>query len=151
MAATIAVVILPDRRVNHGRLLPGNWGIGCSMSVLFRRCAPGSYAGRAGISPARSASACTARCRWRLCADLLLFFPLSLALRYLFDAQPLWVFLTGGIAFAVLADWIRRAAEQVAPRHQSIDFKFIFEFRMNCWLVSGLAVYVYPNFQGVGP
>ena len=47
---------------------------------------------------------------------LLLFVPLSLALRYLFDAQPLWVFITGAAAIAVLADWLRRATEQLAER-----------------------------------
>jgi len=47
---------------------------------------------------------------------LLLFVPLSLALRYLFDAQRLWVFVTGAAAIAVLADWLRRATEQLAER-----------------------------------
>jgi Ca2+:H+ antiporter len=47
---------------------------------------------------------------------LLLFFPLSLALRYLVDAPPTWVFLTSIAAIAVLADWIRRATEQLAER-----------------------------------
>jgi len=83
--------------------------------------------------------------------DLLPFVRYSLALRYLIDAQPLCVFLTGGIAIAVLADWIRRAAERVAPRRRSIDFKFICEFRIIAVRVSGLAVYVSANFQGVGP
>src|SRR5215472_988905 len=47
---------------------------------------------------------------------LLLFVPISLALRYLFDAQPLWVFVTSLVAIAVLADWLRRATEQLAER-----------------------------------
>jgi Ca2+:H+ antiporter len=47
---------------------------------------------------------------------LLLFIPLSLALRYLFDAPPSWVFLTGSAAIAVLADWLRRATDQLAER-----------------------------------
>ena len=47
---------------------------------------------------------------------LLLFIPLSLALRYLVDAPPTWVFLTSAAAIAVLADWIRRATEQLAER-----------------------------------
>jgi Ca2+:H+ antiporter len=47
---------------------------------------------------------------------LLLFVPLSLALRYFFNAQPLWVFVTGAVAIAVLADWLRRATEQLAQR-----------------------------------
>ena len=47
---------------------------------------------------------------------LLLFVPLSLVLRYLVDAPPTWVFLTSVVAIAVLADWIRRATEQLAER-----------------------------------
>jgi Ca2+:H+ antiporter len=47
---------------------------------------------------------------------LLLLVPLSLALRYLADAPPTWVFLTSAAAIAVLADWIRRATEQLAER-----------------------------------
>ena len=47
---------------------------------------------------------------------LLLFIPLSLALRYLIDAPPTWVFLTSLAAIAALADWIRRATEQLADR-----------------------------------
>jgi hypothetical protein len=35
---------------------------------------------------------------------LLLFIPLSLALRHIFDAPPGWVFLTGAAAVAVHAD-----------------------------------------------
>jgi Ca2+:H+ antiporter len=47
---------------------------------------------------------------------LLLFIPLSLALRHLIDAPPTWVFLTSLAAIAALADWIRRATEQLADR-----------------------------------
>jgi Ca2+:H+ antiporter len=47
---------------------------------------------------------------------LLLFTPLSLALRYIFDAPPSWVFLTCAAAIAVLADWLRRATDQLAER-----------------------------------
>jgi Ca2+:H+ antiporter len=47
---------------------------------------------------------------------LLLFVPLSLALRYIFDAPAGWVFLTGAAAIAVLADWLRRATDQLAER-----------------------------------
>jgi Ca2+/H+ antiporter len=47
---------------------------------------------------------------------LLLFIPLSLALRYLIDAPPTWVFLASLAAIAALADWIRRATEQLADR-----------------------------------
>ena len=47
---------------------------------------------------------------------LLLFVPVSVTLRYLFDARPLWVFVTSLVAIAVLADWLRRATEQLAER-----------------------------------
>jgi Ca2+:H+ antiporter len=47
---------------------------------------------------------------------LLLFIPLSLALRYLIDGPPTWVFLTSLAAIAALADWIRHATEQLAQR-----------------------------------
>ena len=47
---------------------------------------------------------------------LLLFIPLSLSLRYFTETAPVWVFLTGAIAIAVLADWVRRATEQLAER-----------------------------------
>jgi Ca2+:H+ antiporter len=46
----------------------------------------------------------------------LLLIPLSLAVRYLVEAQPVWVFFTSILAIAVLADWIRRATEQLAER-----------------------------------
>jgi Ca2+:H+ antiporter len=45
---------------------------------------------------------------------LLLFVPLSLALGYLFDAGPIWTFFTAIIAIVPLAEWIRRATEQMA-------------------------------------
>ena len=47
---------------------------------------------------------------------LLLFIPLSLALRYIFDTPAGWVFLTSAAAITVLADWLRRATEQLARR-----------------------------------
>jgi Ca2+:H+ antiporter len=47
---------------------------------------------------------------------LLLFIPLSLALRYIVDAPASWVFLTSAAAITVLANWIRRATEQLAER-----------------------------------
>ena len=47
---------------------------------------------------------------------LLLFVPLSLALRYLANAPAIWVFITAAAAIAVLADWLRRATEQLAER-----------------------------------
>jgi Ca2+:H+ antiporter len=45
---------------------------------------------------------------------LLLFVPLSLTLHYFSLASPHWVFLAGLVAIGVLADWVRRATEQVA-------------------------------------
>src|SRR5215470_13538083 len=47
---------------------------------------------------------------------LLLFIPLSVALRYVADAPAGWVFLTGAAAIAVLSDWLRRATDQLAER-----------------------------------
>src|SRR5947207_2332085 len=47
---------------------------------------------------------------------LLSFIPVSLALRYLLDVQPIWVFVAGAAAIGVLADWVRRATEQLAHR-----------------------------------
>lgn len=47
---------------------------------------------------------------------LLLFVPLSLALRYLVHAPSLWIFIAAAAAIAVLADWLRRATEQLAER-----------------------------------
>ncbi|HKM63825.1 MAG TPA: calcium/proton exchanger [Acidisphaera sp.] len=44
----------------------------------------------------------------------LLAVPVSLVLHYTDAAPPLWVFFTGLIAIAVLADWVRRGTEQVA-------------------------------------
>ena len=40
--------------------------------------------------------------------------PVAIALRYLIGAPPLVIFIVGGIAIAVLAEWMRRATEQVA-------------------------------------
>jgi len=45
---------------------------------------------------------------------LLLTIPVAPALEYLVGASPVWVFLAGAVVVAVLADWIRRATEQVA-------------------------------------
>jgi Ca2+:H+ antiporter len=47
---------------------------------------------------------------------LLLLVPISLVLRFLTDAAPLLVFTSGAAAVAVLADWVRRATEQLAKR-----------------------------------
>ena len=43
-----------------------------------------------------------------------LVMPAAIALRYLFVAPPLLLFAVGGVAIAVLAEWMRRATEQVA-------------------------------------
>jgi Ca2+:H+ antiporter len=47
---------------------------------------------------------------------LLLFVPLSLGLKYLAGASPLWIFISGAAAIGVLADCIRRATERLAER-----------------------------------
>lgn len=47
---------------------------------------------------------------------LLLAVPVAPALEYLVGASPIWVFLAGAVAVAVLADWVRRATEQVAAK-----------------------------------
>jgi Ca2+:H+ antiporter len=47
---------------------------------------------------------------------LLAFVPLSVALRYLADVPPIWIFISGAAAIGVLADWVRRATEQLAAR-----------------------------------
>jgi Ca2+:H+ antiporter len=45
---------------------------------------------------------------------LLVFLPLAAVLHYIVHASPGWVFVTGAIAVAVLADWVREATDQVA-------------------------------------
>jgi Ca2+:H+ antiporter len=47
---------------------------------------------------------------------LLAVAPIAPALNYLFAANPILVFVTGCLAIAVLADWVRRATEQLANR-----------------------------------
>lgn len=47
---------------------------------------------------------------------LLLFIPISLVLKYWLHPGPLWVFVTGAIAILPLAEWIRRATDQLANR-----------------------------------
>lgn len=42
--------------------------------------------------------------------------PIAAALHYLLGAPPLAVFIAGGVAIAVLAEWMRRATEQIAAR-----------------------------------
>lgn len=51
-----------------------------------------------------------------LLAVLLLLVPISLALAYWLHASPLWVFLSAGLAIIPLAEWIRRATDQLANR-----------------------------------
>ena len=45
---------------------------------------------------------------------LLLIVPLSLSVGYLTNAPATWVFLAGLGGIGVLADWVRRATEQLA-------------------------------------
>lgn len=47
---------------------------------------------------------------------LLLTVPVAPALKYLLGAPPLWIFVTAAFATAVLAEWVRRATEQLANR-----------------------------------
>jgi Ca2+:H+ antiporter len=47
---------------------------------------------------------------------LLAFIPISLALKYLFGASAIAVFAASAIAVAVLAEWVRRATDQIARR-----------------------------------
>jgi len=47
---------------------------------------------------------------------LLLFVPISLALAYRFHVAPLWIFAAGAAAIIPLAEWIRRATDQLANR-----------------------------------
>ncbi len=47
---------------------------------------------------------------------LLAFIPISLALKYVFGASALVVFATSAIAVASLAEWVRRATDQIATR-----------------------------------
>ncbi|SMB88950.1 calcium/proton exchanger [Deinococcus hopiensis] len=47
---------------------------------------------------------------------LLIFLPISLLLEYVFKAPPLWVFFTATVAIIPLADWLRKATEQIAAR-----------------------------------
>ena len=47
---------------------------------------------------------------------LLLVVPVAPALEYLVGASPFWVFLAGAAAIAILADWVRRATEQISER-----------------------------------
>jgi Ca2+:H+ antiporter len=46
----------------------------------------------------------------------LVFIPISAALKYLVGASPLLVFASSALAIAVLAEWVRRATDQLADR-----------------------------------
>ncbi|MEO8835542.1 MAG: calcium/proton exchanger [Caldimonas sp.] len=47
---------------------------------------------------------------------LLLVVPLAPALRYLTQIGSIWIFVAGAAAIGVLADWVRRATEQLAAK-----------------------------------
>src|SRR6476469_1735929 len=47
---------------------------------------------------------------------LLILIPISAALKYLVGASPLLVFASSALAIAVLAEWVRRATDQLADR-----------------------------------
>ena len=49
-------------------------------------------------------------------AGLLVFIPISLALKYLVGASALLVFATSAVAVAALAEWVRRSTDQLADR-----------------------------------
>src|SRR5690349_5312212 len=49
---------------------------------------------------------------------LLILVPISLGLAY-FEAPPLWVFSTAALAIVPLAEWLRRATDQLAARVSS--------------------------------
>src|SRR5215472_10180503 len=111
----IPVVILPGRRISHGRLLPGDCDIGCSMSLPPPARGP-FYAERARVTPQIAFGFHCAISVAVMAYALLMFVPLSIALRYLADAPPTWIFITSAAGIAILADWLRRATEQLAQR-----------------------------------
>jgi len=45
---------------------------------------------------------------------MLAFLPIAAALKYVAHSAPIYIFITGAVAVAGLADWIRRATEHVA-------------------------------------
>ena len=53
------------------------------------------------------------RSQW-IATGMLLAVPVAPLLKYVVGAPPVWIFATGAVAIAVLADWIRRATEQAA-------------------------------------
>ena len=54
--------------------------------------------------------------RLAISVGLLLLAPFAPVLHYFVGASPIWVFLTGAAAIAILADWMRRSTEQLAER-----------------------------------
>src|SRR5690242_14702366 len=69
------------------------------------------------INPDTTARACYRTFRLVMISALcLLLVPVSLILEYVVHASSVWVFLTSAIAVAALADWIRRATEQLSER-----------------------------------
>mgnify|MGYP005809630997 CR=1 FL=1 len=75
---------------------------------------------------------------------LLLLIPVSVFLRYGVHAGPVWVFLTGAVAVAALADWVRRATEQLANRAGSaiggllnVSFGSIAELVLSLFVLAG--------------
>ena len=64
---------------------------------------------------ANSRTASFGRSHW-ISIGLLFVVPVAPILKYLIGASPVWIFAAGAVAIAVLADWIRRATEQVAKR-----------------------------------
>lgn len=47
---------------------------------------------------------------------LLLLVPIPLVLKYLIEAPPIWVFVAAAVGVGVLAEWMKRATEQLAER-----------------------------------
>ncbi|MDQ2916426.1 MAG: calcium/proton exchanger, partial [Pseudomonadota bacterium] len=50
---------------------------------------------------------------------LLLIVPLAPALHYFAPVGAIWIFVAGAVAIGVLADWVRRATEQLAAKTSS--------------------------------
>jgi Ca2+:H+ antiporter len=64
-------------------------------------------------APARQASGSFWSIAW---VGMLALVPVSLLLKYVLPVAPVWVFITAVLAIAPLADWVRRATEQLARR-----------------------------------
>ena len=67
-------------------------------------------------APAKAAPTRRFLCRVEPSVALLALVPVAPVAALVFHAPAAWVFLSGAIGIAVLADWIRRATEQVAER-----------------------------------